>query len=255
MTCKEVYVWLLGADAPPAEVRRHLDCCRKCRRRRRRLLRLDDEVRDLPAPVDRPEARAALLQRVERLAQEGAVPPRRPRAWRSRAVRAAAMLLVATGFFWSLTPGRDGPDGPRPVIEPAPPEADVLARALERQLQLAAGLPQPERFKVLVGLAGDLGTESLRLARQPAAADLPAVAKLYERVMREGVVGRARRLPAEQQRRLLVPLLDDLRRTEAEVERTARDVPAEAAAALRGLAATARAARAELGQLLEDNAL
>jgi len=222
------------------------------------LLCLDEEIRRLPTPTPSPAVRAALMERIagspETIPGETVPLPRR-RSGRGLMVRAAAMLLVTAGFFWSLTVDRDPPaDGPRGDGN-APADTDVLARALERQLQVAGGLPPDERFHVLVGLAADLRAESLRLARQPALSELSTVAQLYDQVVREGVMGRARRLPAEQQRRLLLPLLEDLRQTEAEVERTAHNTPADVAESLRGLATTARAARVELQEILEDGAL
>ena len=263
MTCKEVYLWLLRADEPaklPAPLRAHLRACPRCRRRRRRLLRLHQEVCALPPPAERPAARVALMARIDELAAAEAVPatvaaafPALRRRWTQRAltVRAAAMLLVTAGFFWSLT--LTDSDSPRAG---APPDNDVLARVLERHLQLAEGSLAPaDRFQVLVGMAADLRTESLRLARQTRREDLPMVAGLYDKVLREGVVDRAGHLPRGDRRRLVEPLLIELRRAEAEAEQAAARTPGDAAKSLRGVATATRAARVQLGSLLEGKPL
>src|SRR5262245_55471729 len=67
MNCQETKQWLLSAEANtalPPMVRRHLDVCAKCRRRRARLQRLDEQVRHLPLPAADPGLRAQLWHRI-----------------------------------------------------------------------------------------------------------------------------------------------------------------------------------------------
>jgi hypothetical protein len=266
MICREAQRWLLSAEAPqgaPEEVCGHLRGCRKCRRLRRRLLRLEGAVRDVPAPVPSPAARAALLARLEPTAgaapfstngkpEKAAPAPRRGRL--ALVLRAAAVLLVACLSLWALRPG-PSPPAAGPQQPAAPAGGDVLAQAMERHLKLAEGLPAAERLRVLADLAGDLRGESLRQAQTPAPANLPQLARLYRQVLTEGVLPRAGRLPAEQRRQVLRPLADELRRAEGEVQQVARQTAAEAARSLQGLADAAREVRLRLDALLTESAL
>src|SRR5208337_977517 len=68
MKCKEAYVCLLNAqraDELPPELIQHLFRCTKCRNRQARLLCLEQEVREMPRPVESPDARINLLARLE----------------------------------------------------------------------------------------------------------------------------------------------------------------------------------------------
>jgi hypothetical protein len=261
MTCEQVTLWLLHADsraAPPDDVAAHLKDCRRCRRRGARLRRLDRAVRRLPVPPDNPAARARVLAgigdgpaRRELLATRTVLPGRR--RWRGVLARAAAVLLLMSGFgVLALWVG--GPEPP-PTQPQARSHADVVGRLVDRHVQLAEGLLPDERFRVLADLAADLGNESLRLAELSAATELQAVARLYERVVGEDLVPRAAKLPAEQRRRLVLEVVAELRQTEIDAERAAAGAAPEAAVSLRHLAATAQRARLQLATLVGEKTL
>src|SRR5207247_1526963 len=132
----------------------------------------------------------------------------------------------------------------------------VVSNVLERHLRLAKGLSPAERFQQLAGLADDLRTESLRLAKAPASAELSAVTKLYQRVVREGkLADRAGALPLAEQKRLILPMLQELRQSEIASDRLAATAPADVAASLRELRTTTRALRGELSTLVGEKAL
>jgi hypothetical protein len=123
-------------------------------------------------------------------------------------------------------------------------------------LKLAKGLSPAERFQELMGLADDLRGESLRLAQAPASAEAAAVAKMYQRVVREGkLVDRAAKLPLAEQKRLIVPRLKQLWQSEVAAQQLVEAAPADVAAALRTLAATTRELRTQLSALVAEEAL
>ncbi len=259
MTCKELNLWLLAADlqaAPPREVRSHLEVCPRCQRYQQRLQQLNDTARDLPAPPARSGARVRLLRSLEH------APGPRPAFWvrfRWQAGAVAAVLLLAVGGFALLRNLEPTPEEQAEVKTPVrdeAAEAAVVGSILDRQLKLATGLKPAERFQVLMGLADDLRGESLRLAQAPASAELAAVTKLYQRVVREGrLVDRAAKLPLADQKRLIVPRLRQLRQGEVAAEQLVATAPADVAASLRTLAATTRDLRARLSALVAEEAL
>jgi len=260
MTCKELNLWLLATDllaTPPREVRNHLDDCGSCQLRHQRLLNLNETVRTLPPPPASPVARGQLLRSLK------TAPGPQPAPWfRQRwhyAAAVAAALLVAVGTLALVIHHQQPPGESEVVVLPNPHEAskpDVVGNVLERQLKLAKGLPQAERFQQLVGLADDLRQESLRLAQSPAPAELAAVTRLYQRVVREGKLSeRAGSLPRAEQKRLIVPLLKELRQSEITGERLAGTAPADVARSLRELTVTTRELRLKLSDLVVEKSL
>jgi len=256
MNCKEATIWLLHADdraVPPDDVAAHLQSCRRCRRRAARLRRLDWAIRRLPPPSDNPARRSEVLARfgaepASRAAAPQALVPRR--RWRVVLARAAMILLLIGGVgVLALQMGDSDPADVRPQPDPT---VDVVARVVDRHLQLAEGLPPQERFRVVAGLAADLGREGVRLARLPAGKELARVTRLYEQVVNEGLVPRAGRLPAEHQRRLVQGVMAELRQTETDAEQAAGTATPENAVTLRALAASAERARTRLAALLGE---
>jgi hypothetical protein len=262
MNCRSVYRSLLALESPAVpdpEVREHLKGCSRCRRRRRRLLRLQREVQSLPFPLENPRAKACFLQMLARLqthqaAAASAPPSVRPTRRRLVTYAVAAVLLLAPALGWLLGEKDDAPRPKKPAEAVASGSVDpvVVDRLLERHLHLAQGLPSGERFQVFVELAAELRDEALRLARQPGSAELPVVVRLYGRIMDEGLVGRAAHLNEPQRRQRLPAVINELRQTENQVQRAIAEASPSVAASLRSLAATARDARARLQLLLGE---
>jgi hypothetical protein len=263
MTCKEMNLWLLATDllaSPPREVRSHLDSCHRCHQQHHRLLHLHETVHDLPVPPPSSDARARLLRSLQNA--PGPRPAHWPRFhWYALTFAgAAALLLVILGAAvingvhqrTDDTADQKEPENKRAAAE----QHDVLGSALDRHLQLAKGPPSAEKFQVLMGLANDLHAESLRLAKAPASADLAAVVRLYQRVVREGrLAERADALALADKQRLLVPLLPELRQNETAAAQLAENAPADVARSLRALTATTRDLRGKLGNLVGEKML
>jgi hypothetical protein len=256
MNCRDIAKWLLAADsvtAVPGAMRGHLKECARCRRRRQRVHRLNRAVATLPLPADNPAARARILEKIAEpaaLPTNGTLPAtllplpdRRPAPvrgrwrWRSLLARAAMILVIVGGFGW-LT-WYTGDPQPQHHEAPAEGEEELLVKLIESHLHLAKGDPE-KRFQVLVDMAGDLRTESLRLASADAEDELFALVDLYERVVNEGLVARAHKnqWPEHQVKALRL----ELRRTQTDADRAAAGASPKVAAALHQLAAAARTA-------------
>jgi hypothetical protein len=248
MTCRAAYAWMLSAETPearpPVAVRRHLRACPKCRRRRRRLLRLNEVVRGLPLPADNPAARQQLLAGLE--------PARKARPTKRRRLVRVGLAAALAGLMIWCAQRQDEDDE-----EASPPAAavftwaddDLAGRILKRDLLLAEAREPGEQLQALADMAFDLRAEAMQRARHPASHDLRQLAGLYERVVRVGMLGRARALSPEARRAMLPPLAEELRETAAEAERLAAESPAlaEPLNVLRAAAGdTARALSGEL---------
>lgn len=253
MKCETIYGWLLatrGSVPLPPGVQRHLDRCRACRRRRLRLLRLEQGLRNASLPPSEPAALNRLLHRLEQA--PGPVGPERRgsrsdggfRVWRPAvwAAVAAAVLLIA-GVLW-LLPGRR-PDGEGTVVSAPPPAEGLVARLLEVDLRLAQAVAPAEQLAALADMAVGLRDEALRLARAGEVAELPGLAALHGRVVGRGIVGRARALPP-QDAKALEPVVRQLRETVGTVQQTAAEVAPEAAVPLQTMHAAATDALAVL---------
>jgi hypothetical protein len=245
-----------AAEGPlPAAVRLHLRRCRRCGRRRQRLLRLAWHVRQAPA-ADDPVARARVAAAVARRAAARPAAPRRPRRRWPWAAAAAVAALALTGVLaWAVLPKRPSPAAvagrrdPPGADAPGSPAGrgrdDLVARVVHHDVSLAEADGPADQVRALAALAADLWAEAERRARGAGRYDLALLARLYERVVGEGVVGRARALDAGPRRDLLPPVLAQLQGAAGAADRLA-----DAAPALVRLSAAARdAARA-----LETNA-
>jgi hypothetical protein len=257
MICRDAKRWLLAAEAPkspPAEVRGHLRECPKCRRLRRRLMRLEILVASQPAPAAPPERRAAIFAQID--AEAPATLPLTPQPARRRhwvlVVRAAAVLLLTTLALWAIQWAQQPGDGPEPVAQnPPAAEKDVLAGVIKCHLELAEAKDPAERLEALAEMAAELRDESLRKASGPAAGELAALAQLHRKVLVEGVVPRAGRLTPEDRREVLPPLVEELRGAEAKAEEAARGATGGAAQSLRAVAQAARETHVRLESLLK----
>jgi hypothetical protein len=134
-------------------------------------------------------------------------------------------------------------------------ETGVVAKLVNRHLVLGEGQPPEVRFRQLAGMAVDLRDEALRIASDPEATELPALARLYERVVRDGLVDRASKLPVPQQRHLVRSVLEELQQTQVDAERVAATAQGPTAISLRSMAATAKSATMRLRELVGDKAL
>jgi hypothetical protein len=142
--------------------------------------------------------------------------------------------------------GEQGP-GPDPAARRADsrPEKSVEDKVLQDHLRLAEARKPAERFQALDGMAAHLRAETLRQARREAVDQVAYLVWLHRRVVGEGLLPTAGRLPADG-RPLLGPVIAELRRAEGEVRQLLGAVVPKVAAPLRMLAATAHEAAAAL---------
>jgi hypothetical protein len=270
MNCKVIREQLLQADRPErpgADLAAHLGQCPPCRQWHQRLVQLERLVPRLPVPPS--HGKAVLLAR---LAGERVAPPRRPTARRSSrwqvffqspamppAVLAASLLVFAGLWSMQSNPyhrpaGGGGMTAPAPA-PPRPPAPDLLvADLLQHNVSLARAETPKEQLDALAAMAERLYGATKTLAGQAETADLEKLTKLYDEVVRNGIVKRAdvlRKLPPAERQEIISPIAERLAKAMDDAEDRAQKSPEETASPWRALASAARAGANELQTLLK----
>lgn len=256
MNCKSAQQQLLGLEDPSRPSTRlveHLRQCSNCRAMLVRLQRLEDEVRALPTPSPAAEAKAVCIERfllqpmVSTLARRSGSAVAVKQRWRWTAALAASLALV-TLLGWSLF----APRTKQELVRQSPPADTFLASVVERQIQLSRSTNPSERIEALTGLANELSNQAQQLARVASGEDLGMLAKLYERVVRSGLIKQASQVPLLQREQLLKPIADELARCATRLEQLATEVPLGAEEPLRDIVSTAREGDRRLRQILTE---
>jgi hypothetical protein len=252
MKCKQVLQRLLATSGPrtvPAEVLAHLEGCERCRGWSTRLRQIDAAVPMLPVP-DSGEAKAALVRKF--------LAPPTPLAepvWTRRRLRVNwARVLVVSAAALMLILAVTGVFNRERSRAAATPQDALLARVLDRQLELANAGTTDKRVEALDHLAGELDAGALSLALVAARDDLDTLATLYVAVVsgEKGLVARADDVPLAVRKELLTKIVRRLKTVTDNADRTAREVPPDAVAALKRIAATARDAHDKLQRKIEE---
>jgi hypothetical protein len=290
MKCRACQHELLTAATPelPAHaVADHLASCAVCREWHRRLLRIESNVERIPVPAS--EVKERFLERLTNPVDPPAPlpilplpPPRRPLFGLATAGLVAAVILIACGIFLGNLLSRSlQREGPAPVVKApekppekvtpkqptpkdktpapvdkapaAPPATPPLAsRLLTHDLSLAEADTPRRRVETLAALADELQGETRALARKADPEDLHTLARLYVKVIREGIMARARQLPMDERRQILEPMAKRLDQTRRDVQELAREVRPASAEALRQIAMAAQDGTDRLRVLMEE---
>jgi hypothetical protein len=222
MTCTTVQKRLLAEPGHlSASLQAHLDECAACRDLQRRVQQIEKAVPRLPVPPS--TARGAFLQRFRNEAtiwETANVRLRNLKRWQITVGALAASLLL---FFlaWSLAPV-DRPQT-RQVAKAGPPD-QLLTKLLNRNLQMVVANNPKDQVVTLADLAEDLRGQSqpLEYYGGPERKDtLKDLAGWYGEVVRQGVT-QAEKLPAEQRRQVLDPIMRTLNQAIEEAELLAR---------------------------------
>jgi hypothetical protein len=242
-------------DSQPPEVAGHLAECHDCRQWQARLLLIESHVPLLPLPLSQRKE-----QFLRDFAEGKTILPMTPTPkWSRRQILtlatgvAAAIALVACGIIMVQTLSRTDRRPLAKTNHPGPRITDnsLAGRLLELDLRLAETDSLRERVETLAQVADNIHVESRDLARIAKAKDLDSLARLYSLVVQEGIVARARNLPADERRETLDPIADQLARTRREAEALAEQAP-ETARPLLVIAAAASTGDRQLRDLLKE---
>lgn len=255
MNCKTVQRRLLSTSEParvPSSLWAHLTDCPACRECHQRLVQIERSMADLPVPPT--NAKAELMRRLDAEAASRSWPGSLHRTLRKRRWAllgaAAAATIIATVLAWSSFSPRLPTPGPEARLPPGPDP--LLVKLMERHLRLAKANTLPrDRFEALADLADDLHGRSGPLAQANDADNLQVLAELYAKVVRDGVVERARALPVPDQRSdVLEAVTRRLGRAADETNELAQEEQGDIRAALLAMAAAARQGQEELQKVV-----
>ena len=271
MNCDLVQRRLMSSEEPssvPADLRAHLTTCGSCRDWQRHLAQIERNIPLLPVPRSRGRSRllkqflpekardrqaAADHEAGPTTAEPRVLPvPRVLLVLRLTAGTAAAFLVLVLGirFFQSFQRApADGSD-PIPIVQPA---ADPLLAGLVRHdLRLATVATPRERIAILADVADEILDPARALAGETAGNQLEVLARLYERVIREGIVEQARALPAGDRRSILAPIAERLARTARQIDRLLQKVSPEKSRPLQNMGSAAREGNRRLYTLVAE---
>jgi hypothetical protein len=260
MNCEVAQRQLLAAEDPdqePDALRAHLAYCGECREWQARLVRIERQVPRLPVPRSRAGER--LVRRFAGPAQVESVPVEsgwaaseilasppelataRPMIdWARTHARslaaAAAVISVCSLAGWWLQDVAEAPMAPTPPEKPAPPP--LLGSLLRQDLRLATAGSAGERVAILADVADDIHHEIRLLVQEGPAVNVDGLARLYERVIREGIMIQAQALPQSNRRHVLHLVASRLEVAARNAQRLMKEVPVPAATSL-GLVANA----------------
>ncbi len=266
MNCSTVRNAILALPDPrsvPDPLGEHLAACAACRLWAEQVARLETLLERLPVPPPPTDKKSALVasltgQRpVESLASPLAPSPARSSAPWSRfggryatlvgALAAAVLLAWGAWLFW---PG-PGPKSDRTEVTPEHPFLKAIAR---RNVALARTESPREKFQTLAGLTEDLSAEAVALARVASPEDLKDIARWFDRVVRDGLIRQAERMPehaltAAERHAEFAALARKLADTAARTEGAAVEVAPEARTALERIRDSARFGEKKLTEL------
>ena len=267
MNCTTIRSRLLEMEEPrqpSAAVRTHLRECAACAAWQRRLVQIERNVARLPVPLS--TGRAAAVQSIlspdsldaaattetVRTPTRSTLPEEQPFAIGSElqvryggngrgsvmhdpqtarrrlvvgaAVAAAGLLLLESSWLIVRKPA------PEPVIaarSKAIPDP-LVALLVDRDLKLASAQEAKDRVQTLADIADDIRGETSNLVNHAESEELMHLARLYDRVVREGVVAQAQTVPLAEREGVLGAIGDQLSRTWHEAETAAENSPAVA---------------------------
>jgi len=159
----------------------------------------------------------------------------------------AALLLIALSAYELRNHfGEPQSSGSKSISEP------LLAELVERDMRLSSAGTPAERVAILADIADVLARNLGPLAHADAHEDLSTLAKLYENVVRSGLLHQARALRETERLPVLGPIADRLKEVANTAERLARQSPAEQVQPLLDIVAVARQGSSELRALWEE---
>jgi hypothetical protein len=251
MTCDDIRDRLLALPDPgrlPLDLRPHLADCGRCRAALAAVAEVDSLVARLPVPAG--AAKAAFLARFDEPPPiiVLAPAPRRPSRlrWQHAAGLAAGVCLAVGGWIASR---------PGPVVVRVGPRHDLLQKEVRHVVALTKAETATDRMGIWADAATDFQGEMKVLHQVAAEYDLDALAKMFGRVVDDGVVAQARKLPPflnpQERREKLTAAGDKLAAVEADAAALAGTARPAAKQYLERMVRTAKAGKETLKKLAD----
>jgi hypothetical protein len=274
MTCDTARNRLMGLPDPaavPAALASHLQACPGCQAWHQLLSRVEGAIVALAPPASSGRAKQKLIEQFRGAAPSvptpaskarkskplpvpsatvQPAPERRPsvgerlaRLWPASLV--AAALLVGV-LVWSSFRGKT--DGPTMVAAPPDPFLEKMVMA---KVKLDTAPDRAGRLAVLDGLATDIRSEAKAISMITPGAEMDSLARMYDRVVTDGLVAHARDLPAPERRAKLDKYIQHLAEAEQEANQLAAAAPPGSDRPLREIAKSAEKGRIALSKMMQ----
>ena len=265
MNCQSLQNRILALPDPrqlPETLREHVDACAGCLTWWKQAVYLERLLGRLPAPTPS-DKKAALL---DELTAAGPVIKSIPsrgrrtgpsifvRVWSVPAVKTlaglAAAVFIAVAGWLMMKPGPGNS-----IVAQEAPRDPFLDKIVQRDLALAQAKSPDQRLEVLGGLADDLSAEARSLSKIAQPEELRDLSSMFQKVVNEGIVEQARKLPGHamtrtQKDELLQKLSSKLSDAGQQADEAARQSPPHAQPALKSISDTARDGRVKLKAIL-----
>jgi hypothetical protein len=228
MKCKHAQKTMLATSGPrklSAEIQEHVAGCARCRQIKAKLTAIDRGIFLIPTPSST-EAKDAFL--VEFLHEPVIMPSsgwmlKLPGTrWQQALAGIAALVLVVLAFSGVLKRERNVPVASSSATDP------LLAKVMDRNLTLATANTAKERVLTLSDLADDIDSQTRQLALVAHADDLQSLAKLYDDVLKTGIVKQAGAVRLEDRQKVLEPIADRLFKASQQEQQLAQEMPDKA---------------------------
>jgi hypothetical protein len=142
--------------------------------------------------------------------------------------------------------------GPVAHAVPPAPADPLLAGLVRHDLRLAMAATPRERLAILADVADEILDPAGALTAETANSQLEALARLYERVVQEGILRQARTLPPAERRSILSPIAKRLASNAQHMDRLVQKVPGEQSRPLLSIASVAREGNRQLDSLVAE---
>ena len=285
MNCATTRSRILALADPsslPEPLLTHLDGCAACSTWHRLAVQVERVVANLPVPVSEGNGKRRLLSKFQdspapvatrkktpsRTAKPGKIieispaakaairpaKPRQPlgerlaRLWPAGLV-AAAILVGAVSWAIYKSKSKDTTVASNPGPDP------MLREVVAAKVKLDTAHSAADRVEVLSTLADTLHDEARALSKVTPGDNMAALARMYEQVVRDGLVPQARAMSAEERRTKLPAFKEKLVKAEQEANRLAAEAPVGSDRPLKEMAETAKSGRIELAKLIQESEL
>jgi hypothetical protein len=177
------------------------------------------------------------------------IDPRR-RALAAGLLAASLMLVTFVSLFWGLEKAGRNP-GRAAAFQTDP----LLAKLFDNDMRLATARTPRARLEILADMADDLQTHARSSASVVSAEQLGKLVALYERLLDDGVVPAAMRIPFDERQQVLTPIARRLERIGSESLAMTHDLPEESSRVLHVIASSSRRVDDELRALARERKL
>ncbi|HEV3145122.1 MAG TPA: hypothetical protein VGZ47_14630 [Gemmataceae bacterium] len=228
MKCKHAQKTLLatsGRRKLSAEVQEHVAECARCRQWKTKLTAIDRGVFLIPTPSGTDAKNAFLAEFLHEPVIEPSpgwklkLPGTR---WQQALAGIAAAVVLVLAFSGVLKREHHIP------VASSSPADPLLAKVMERNLTLATTDSATKRVQTLSDLADDLDGQTRQLALVAHADDLQTLAKLYDEVLKAGIVKQAGEIRLEDRQKVLQPIAEQLFKASKRTEELAKKMPDKA---------------------------